>query len=67
MIIGWAKNMNATPDYVLYEMSFENAILYSAATPAYDDEKDDWDDELDANNPNNFKNKSNDSKEVYVR
>lgn len=49
--------MNATPDYVLYEVSYENLLLYSAATPGYDDvkeEKNVWDDSLDANNPNNF-------------
>lgn len=51
-----------TPDYVLYEMSYENLTLYTAATPQYDDEKDDWNPALDANNPDNFK----DFEEDYV-
>lgn len=64
MILSWAKNLNVTPDYVLYEMTYENLIMYSAATPQFDDEKDEWDDSLDANNPDNFK-KFND-KEIFV-
>ncbi len=56
--------MNTTPDYILYEMSFMNAVMYSAATPAYNDERDDWDESIDANNPKNFKNTN---EEVYVR
>lgn len=35
-------------------MSYRNLLLYSAATPQYDDEKDTWDKKLDANNPDNF-------------
>ena len=57
MIIGWSKAMNVSPDYILYEISYENLLLYSAATPLYDDEKDEddgWDESLDANNPDNF-------------
>ena len=38
-------------------------MLYTKATPYYDDEKDEWDDRLDANNPGNF---SNNDKEVFV-
>jgi len=30
-------------------------IMYGFATPTYDDDKDDWDESLDANNPENFK------------
>jgi hypothetical protein len=51
MIIGWAKNLNVSPEHVIYDMSYENLLLYSAATPLYDDEKDNWDDSIDANNP----------------
>lgn len=29
--------------------------MYQRATPLYDDEKDDWDESKDANNPDNFK------------
>lgn len=43
-------------------MSYENITLYIAATPQYDDVKDDWNPELDANNPNNF----NDFTEDYI-
>lgn len=35
------------------------------ATPMYDDEEDKWDESLDANNPNNFNNNSDE--EEYVR
>lgn len=48
----------------MYEMSFENVVMYSAATPAYGDEQDDWDEGIDANNPNNFKKTD---EEVFVR
>lgn len=64
MILGWAKNLNVSPNYVLYEMSYENLLLYSKATPCYDDEKDEWDEALDANNPNNFKDSNNE--EIFV-
>lgn len=63
MILGWAKNLNTTPDYILYDISYENAIIYARATPQYDDEKDEWDDSLDANNPDNFNNDSNGEEE----
>ena len=45
-------------------MSYENLLLYSTATPQYDDGKDDWDDSIDANNPKNFSNKA---EEEFVR
>lgn len=64
MILGWAKNLNTTPDYVLYEISHENLVLYTKAMPLYDDEKDEWDDSLDANNPDNFN--DNNDEEEYV-
>ncbi len=54
MILGWAKNLNTTPDYILYDISYENVILYTRATPQYNDEKDDWDEEIDANVVGNF-------------
>lgn len=57
--------MRVTPDYVLNEISFANLMLYSAAMPVYNTEKDTWDDKLDANNPKNFS-KYND-KEIYIR
>lgn len=40
-------------------MTYENTMMYSLATPLYDDEKEDesvskFDESLDANNPDNF-------------
>lgn len=54
MIYGWAKMFNTTPEYVLYEMSYTNLIMYGASAPSYDDEEEEWDESLDANNPDNF-------------
>lgn len=54
-----------TPHEVLYEMSYENLLLYSAATPHYDDERDEWDSSIDANDPKNFSSKE--TEEIYVR
>ena len=61
MILGVCKNIGCTPDYALYEMSYANVILYSRATPTYDDIKESreskkkkFDKSLDANNPDNF-------------
>lgn len=41
---------------VLYNISWQNLILYSAATPQYDDEKENenFDASKDACDPNNF-------------
>ena len=61
MIISWAKNMGVTTEHVLYEMSYANLVIYSAATPHYDDEK--WDSSKDANDIDNFKNLDD---EVFV-
>lgn len=46
-------------------MSYLNCVMYTSATPMYDDEEDNWDDRLDANNPDNFK--DNSDEEEYVR
>lgn len=67
MIYSWAKNLNTTPEHVLYEMSYQNLLMYSAATPHYDDVKDDWDDSIDANNPDNFNKNNNDDEEEFIR
>lgn len=53
-IICWAKNLNMTPRDVLWEISYENLIMLNAATPQYDDEKDNWDPTIDANEPGRF-------------
>lgn len=64
MIISWAKAFNTTVEHVLYDMSYLNCIMYTSATPLYDDE-DGWDESLDANDPNNFNNNSDE--EEFVR
>ena len=43
--------LGVTPDYVLYEMTWQNVLMYGYAQPNYDD--DDWDESIDANNVNN--------------
>jgi hypothetical protein len=48
-----------TDKQVLYDISYKNAILYSKAMPMPNDETDedkqpDFDESLDANNPDNF-------------
>lgn len=56
MIYSWAKNLGCSVEHVLYDMSYRNLLLYSAATPQFDDEKEkEWNPKLDANNPDNFK------------
>lgn len=56
--MGWCKNLGCTPNQILYDYSWQNLMLYTAATPAYDDvEEKEWDERLDANNPANFKGK----------
>ena len=64
MILGWAKGFNTTVEHVLYEMSYLNCIMYSCATPLYDDEEDTWDASKDANNPDNF---DDSDEEITVR
>lgn len=52
-MIGWSKAFGLTINEVLYDMSYRNLILYSAAMPHVDDVVDDWDESLDANDPRN--------------
>lgn len=45
-------------DFILYELSYANALLFASSLPDYnsDDSKEDkggWDKSLDANDPNN--------------
>lgn len=40
-------------------------MMYSYASPRHDDEDDDWDDSLDANNPDNFK--GDNEEEEFIR
>lgn len=58
MIYGWTQTFHATPDYILHGISYQNLILYGNAAPAYitkTAEEEEWDDSIDANNPDNFK------------
>lgn len=58
-MLGVAKNLGVTHDYVLDELTYENMMMYNMATPSYDDEKEEevlFDESLDANNPDNFNN-----------
>jgi len=62
-----SKNIGVPPEHVLYEMSYENATLYGYSAPYYDHDKDkekDWDESIDANNPNNF---TNNEEEIFIR
>lgn len=56
--------MGCSVEHVLYDMSYRNLLLYSAATPQYDDEKSTWDSSLDANNPDNFSSGGSGSEEA---
>lgn len=52
-----SKNLGISLDYILNELSYENLIMYGYSLPTYnsDGETDEWDDSIDANNPDNFK------------
>lgn len=52
---------------MLYDYSYANLTLYSAATPQFDDEQPakEWDASLDANNPDNFN--KDEEEEVFVK
>lgn len=59
MIYAWTQAFHTTPEYILHGISYRNLILYSSAAPSYGDSKDgndEWDDSIDANNPDNFNN-----------
>ena len=56
--------MSVTPEYVLDKVTYQNLIMYSKVVPCYDDEQDDWDESIDANNPDNFSN-SADEEIIY--
>lgn len=54
MIAGFAKSFpQATFDYILYELSYANLILYSSSIPGYDDEKQEDEDVINADDPKN--------------
>jgi hypothetical protein len=39
-VAGMAKGYNLSFDYVLYEMSYSNIIMYSSVLPSYDSDSD---------------------------
>lgn len=53
-----AKSFGVSFDYVLYDLSYYNMLMYGFATPSYsgkkEKEEEQWDDSIDANNPANF-------------
>lgn len=59
------KNFNLPIDYVLYEMSYANALLYNSVIPTTDTKKkSEFNEELDANVAGRFNKDNND---VIVR
>jgi hypothetical protein len=50
--------LNVTPEYALYEISYQNAIMYARAVPMPNDKSESdrpvYDESLDACNPANF-------------
>lgn len=54
-------------DFILYEISYANALLFASSLPS-DNSKDDkggWDKSLDANDPNNFNQNTTADNEPY--
>lgn len=68
MIYGWAQALHCTPEYILHQISYENLVLYSSAAPSYDikDKEEEWDDSIDANNPDNFNNSNDTDEEEFI-
>lgn len=65
MIYGWTQSFYTTPEYILHGISYKNLILLNAAAPSYYSgaKEEEWDDSVDANNPENF---NNDQEEEYI-
>ncbi len=62
-----SKNIGASLDYILNEMSYENLVMYGYSIPSYEPKNKkecQWDSRLDANNPDNFKHSN---EEEFVR
>lgn len=58
-----------TVKQALYDISYVNAVMYSRALPMLNDEKDDsplFDESKDANNPDNFKDFTDDEEIVRL-
>lgn len=62
-----------TPDYILHNISYQNLLLYAAATPSYDTNKEkkegqnedlEWGGPLDWSNPENFNDSTNDRMKI---
>lgn len=55
-------------DFILYEISYANALLFASSLPSDDSKGDDgrgWDKSLDANDPNNFNKNTTADNEPY--
>lgn len=74
MIWSLAQSTGLSIEDILYKWSFENVLLLSRATPSYDtndtdnNEEGKWNPALDANDPNNFtiNPNSEDEDEEYI-
>jgi hypothetical protein len=53
MIAGVSKAYTYTPDYILYEVSYANLILYSSVLPSSDDEEEKEEEIINADDPKN--------------
>ncbi len=55
MIAGVVKAYNLPPDYVLYELSYTNMVMYSAVLPSYNkkDKKTEKQKTIEADDPQN--------------
>lgn len=69
--LGIARIFGKDERYALYDISYTNAVMYSRAVPLMGDEsedgKPDFDESLDANNPDNFGKFSDFDEEEIVR
>lgn len=63
MIGSWAKYWQLPPEQILYEVSHANLVLFGAAIPSFENEKESdrpntenlqWGGKLDYDNPDNF-------------
>lgn len=65
-VLGVAKTFQVDVRYALYEISYENVVMYSKSLPSYDSQKDDaplYDDSKDACNDIDL----TDDEEIIVR
>ena len=66
MIYSWAKMLNTTPRLCPLRNELRKPAHVRLRSPSYDDEEaEEWDDRLDANNPDNF-NDNADEEEEFI-